>query len=217
MFGAIAEFIRCAQSNIRRRPYVSLIIFVTLVVLTSTAGYARYQHLQAELEAQRDIRYRLQQGISDWRDDLSIRLGDLKDGIQATAQGATGIVSGTWGIIRYLVGAVFDFIGNLYIMVPVTVIYFCVGFFGTLKMRLATLLGALIAFWISTSIGIVPGSVIGLLAMAGLLGWDKLDPRLLTAIQGLPATLKDRLQKTQHPSVSQDGTETTGKPRSDLT
>lgn len=181
------------RDAIRRRPYLSLSIFVIVVVLTSLAAYARYQHVQAELEAQESIRYRVQQGFDNWRDDLSMRFGHLADSVQGTTQGAANVVGGTWGIITYIVTAVLDFVGNLHIMIPVTIIYFGVGFFGTLKMRVATAIGTIIAFWISTSHGIVPGSIFGLLATAGLLMWNKIDPRLLTAIQGLPAILKAKL------------------------
>ena len=117
------------------------------------------------------------------------------EGIQGTAHGTGNIIGGAWRIIKFVTKAVLDYIGNLHIMIPVTVIYFGVGFFGTLKMRVATLLGALIAFWVSTSAGIIQGSVIGLLAIAGLLLWNKVDPRLLSAIQNLPARLKTRLQQ----------------------
>lgn len=43
--------------------------------------------------------------------------------------------------------------------------------------------------------GIVPGSVIGLLVMAALLLWDKMDARLLTRVQELPAHLQSRLRR----------------------
>ncbi len=136
-----------------------------------------------------------------------MRFGHLKDSVQGTTQGAANIVGGAWGIISYLVTAVLDFIGNLHIMIPVTIIYFGVGFFGTLKMRVATLIGAIIAFWVSTSLGIVQGSVIGLLAIAGLLLWNKIDPRLLTAIQGLPTTLKARLREMRERSYQRHSPE----------
>lgn len=124
-----------------------------------------------------------------------MRFGHLKDSVQGTTHGAANIVGGAWGIISYLVTAVLDFIGNLHIMIPVTIIYFGVGFFGTLKMRVATLIGTIFAFWLSTNIGIVQGSVIGLLTIAGLLFWNKIDPRLLTASQGLPTKLKAKLEQ----------------------
>ncbi|MDE2750575.1 MAG: hypothetical protein OXI34_16585 [Chloroflexota bacterium] len=189
------QSITFARDLIRGRPYVSLAIFVIIVVVVSVAGYARYQHVQAELEAQQDIRFRIQREFDDWRDDLSTRVSDFNDGILGTAQGAGNVVGGAWRIIKFVTKAVLDYIGNLHIMIPVTIIYFGVGFFGTLKMRVATLLGALIAFWVSTSAGIIQGSVIGLLAIAGLLLWNKIDPRLLSAIQNLPARLKTRLQQ----------------------
>ncbi len=129
-----------------------------------------------------------------------MRTSDVLDGIRGTAQGTGNIVGGAWGIITYLVTAMLDIIGNLHIMIPVSIIYFGVGFFGTLKMRAATLIGALIAFFISTNTGIVPGSVIGLFAMGGLLFWNKIDPRLLTAIQGLPTRLKTKLQQVRNAS-----------------
>ncbi len=181
-------------------PYRSLSLFVIIVIAVSVAGYARYQHVQAEIAAQRPIAAKIQRGFSDWRDDLSQRLIQFQEGIQGTAQGAKNVVGGAWGIISYLVTAVLDFTGNLHIMIPVTVIYFGVGFFGTLKMRVATLIGALIAFLISTSIGIVPGSIIGLLAMAGLLLWNRIDPRLLANFQGLPTKLKANLKQMRDKS-----------------
>ncbi|MDE2776213.1 MAG: hypothetical protein OXI77_09760 [Chloroflexota bacterium] len=184
-----------ARELIKSRPNVSLAVFVIIVVAVSVTGYARYQHVQAELAAQQTLLAKFQKGFSHWRDDLSMRFSDLKVGVQGTTQGATNVIGGAWGIVSYLVAAVLDFIGNLHIMIPVTIIYFGVGFFGTLKMRVATLVGALIAFWISTGAGIVQGSVIGLLAIAGLLLLNKFDPRLLTAIQGLPARLKAKLQQ----------------------
>jgi hypothetical protein len=106
-----------------------------------------------------------------------MRTSDVLDGIRGTAQGAGKIIGGGWGILLFVGKASLDFIGNLHIMIPVSIIYFCVGFFGALKMRVATLIGALIAFFISTNTGIVPGSVIGLFAMGGLLVWNKIDPR----------------------------------------
>ncbi len=196
-----------ARELIKSRPYVSLAVFVIIVVAVSVAGYARYQHVQAELEAQRTVSARIQREFSNWRDDLSMRFSDLKVGVQGTTQGATNVIGGAWGIVSYLVTAALDFIGNLHIMIPVTIIYFGVGFFGTLKMRVATLVGALIAFWISTGAGIVQGSVIGLLVIAGLLFWNKIDSRLLTAIQGLPAKLKAKLQQMRESSDTRSTSE----------
>jgi len=198
--GFIRQSAASTKERISRHPYITLSAFVVIVVVASAAGYARYQHVQAELEAQQDIRFRIQREFDDWRDDLSTRMRNLTDGFQGTAEGAGNIIGGGWGIIKYLVTAALDFIGNLHIMIPVTIIYFGVGFFGTLKMRVATLVGALIAFWISTGAGIVQGSVIGLLVIAGLLFWNKIDSRLLTAIQGLPARLKAKLQQMRESS-----------------
>lgn len=98
--------------------------------------------------------------------------------------------------------------GNLHIMIPVAIIYFGVGIFGTLKMRVATLLGAIIGFWLSTRLGIVQGSLIGLLAIAALLFWNKIDSRLLTAIQGLPTTLKSKIQQRRGSSAGRSSPET---------
>ena len=192
-----------ATDVIRSHPYISLMTFVTIVVAVSVAGYTRYQHVQAELAAQQEIRYRIQKGFDDWRDDLLMRADDLKDGIQGTAKGAGKMVGGAWGITRFTVTAILDYVGNLHIMIPVTIIYFGVGFFGTLKMRVATLIGALIAFWASTNFGIVQGSIIGLLAIAGLLFWNKIDPRLLTRIHELPASLKSRIQRARNTSADE--------------
>ncbi len=200
-FDFIRQKVSAAKVLIASRPYTSLSVFVIIVVLVSVAGYARYQHVQAEIEAQQDVRFRIQKGFNDWRDDLSMRTSDVLDGIRGTAQGTGNIVGGAWGIITYLVTAMLDIIGNLHIMIPAGIIYFGVGFFGTLKMRVATLIGALIAFWMSTSIGIVQGSIIGLLAIVGHLFWNKIDPRLLTVIQGLPARLKTKLQQVRNASV----------------
>lgn len=183
------------RNLIKGSPYVSLTIFVIIVIAVSVAGFARYQHVQAEIAAQSDIRHRLQREIDDWRDDISARMGDLKDSVQGTAQGAGKVIGGSWGIITYVVKAVLDFIGNLHIMIPVTVIYFGVGFFGTIKMRVATLLGAIIAFFVSTRLGIVPGSVVGLLVVAGLLLGDKLNPRLLSIVQEIPSWIKGKLER----------------------
>ncbi len=194
-FESIKQRLVIAIDGLKRRPYVSLSVFVLIVILISAAGYARYQHVQAELAAQQNLALRIQQGFDDWLDDLKLRLSDVKEGLQGTAQGATNIVGGAWGIVSYLVSAVFDFIGNLHIMIPVTVLYVGVGFFGTMKMRAATLLGAIIAFFVSTRLGIVPGSVIGLFVVAGLLFGDKLNPRLLSSIQELPFWLKGKLQR----------------------
>ena len=206
-FEFIRQKIAAAKVLIASRPYTSLSVFVVIVVLVSVAGYARYQHVQAEIEAQQDVRFRIQKGFNDWRDDLSMRTSDALDGIRGTAQGAGNIVGGAWGIVTYLVTAMLDIIGNLHIMIPAGIIYFGVGFFGTLKMRVATLIGALIAFWVSTSIGIVQGSIIGLLAIAGILFWNKIDPRLLTAIQGLPARLKTKLQQLRNASAERSSPE----------
>ena len=194
-FGILKPKANSTKELIKSRPYLSLSVFILIVVFVSAAGYARFQHVQAELAAQQDIRFRIQKGFDDWRDDLSMRTSGLLDGIRGTARGAGNIIGGGWGIVLFLGKAFLDFIGNLHIMIPVTVIYFGFGFFGTLKMRVATLIGALIAFLVSTNVGIVPGSVIGLFAMAGLLFWNKIDPRLLTAIQSLPTRLKNRLQQ----------------------
>ncbi len=194
---------------IRRRPYVSLLIFVIIVVVVSVAGYSRYQHVQAEIAAQQTITAKIQRGFGNWRDDLSLRLSDLNAGLQGTTHDAKHVVGGAWRIVRYVVTAVLDFIGNLHIMIPVTVIYFAIGFFGTLKMRVATLIGALIAFLISTSMGIVQGSIIGLLAIAGLLLWNKIDPRLLTKIQELPAAILSRVQHKRDNAKAHLNTEAT--------
>lgn len=180
-----------AKTIISRRAYVSLAVFVIVVVAVSVAGYARYQHVQAEIAAQRTFSARLQRGFEDWRDDLSQRLRDIKDGVENS--GPARAVGGAWGIGSYVVRAVFDYIGNLHIMIPVTIIYFGVGFFGTLKMRVATLIGALIAFLISTNAGIVLGSIIGLLAIAGLLYWNSIDQRFLSTVQAALTKLKARL------------------------
>lgn len=204
----IKQKLNSVKLLIKSRPYVSLSVFVITVILVSVAGYARYQHVQAELAAQQDIRHRIQMGFNDWRDDLSMRVSNLKDGIQGTARGAGNIVGGAWGIISFVVTAILDYIGNLHIMIPVTILYFGVGFFGTLKMRVATLMGALIGFWIATGSGIVQGSVIGLLAIAGLLFWNKYDPRVLSAIQGLPSRLKARLQQIRDGSAERSSSTT---------
>ncbi len=203
----IRQKIAAAKVLITSRPYTSLSVFVIIVVLVSVAGYARYQYVQAEIEAQQDVRFRIQKGFNDWRDDLSMRTSDVLDGIRGTAQGAGNIIDGGWGIVLFVGKAFLDFIGNLHIMIPVSIIYFGVGFFGTLKMRAATLIGALIAFFISTNTGIVPGSVIGLFAMGGLLFWNKIDPRLLTAIQGLSARLKTKLQQVRNASAERSSPE----------
>ncbi len=184
-----------SRKAIKSHPYKSLSLFVIIVVVVSLLGYARYQHVQAELAAQRNLVTRVQRGLDNWRDDLSTRFSDLKDDLRGTADDAGHVVGGVWRIIRFVVTAILDYVGNLHIMIPVTIIYFGVGFFGTLKMRVATLIGALIALWWSTNAGIVTGSIIGLLAIAGLLFWNKIDPRLLSAIQGLPAKLISRIQE----------------------
>ncbi|MCY4147347.1 MAG: hypothetical protein OXE95_11005 [Chloroflexi bacterium] len=185
----VIEFFKKIPHRVRAvvasRPEASLILFVLIVASVSVAGYARYQYVQTELAAQQDIRYRLQKGFDGWRDDLSNRLADVGNSIQETMQGVDSFVGGALGIGAYVVRATRDFISNLYIMVPVIAIYFAVGFFGTIKMRVATLLGFIVAFWISTSLGIVVGSIIGLSAMACLLLLNKFDPRLLRGIQHL--------------------------------
>ncbi len=116
-----------------------------------------------------------------------MRLRGLQDSIQGTVEDAGRIIGGARRITSYIVTAMLDFIGNLHIMIPVLVLYVGVGFFGTLKMRVATLLGAIVAFWLSTSSGIVQGSIIGLLVIVALLLLNKIDPRLLTRIQELLA------------------------------
>lgn len=193
--GIKQQFVDAARSAIGRYPYISLAIFVMIVCLVSLAGYARYQHVQAEIAAQQAVPARVQRAFSGWSDDLSRRVNDLKGGIQGTAQAAGNIVGGALGIVSYLIIAVLDYIGNLHIMIPVTVIYFGVGFFGTPKMRVATLIGAVIAFFVSTRLGIVPASVIGLFVVAGLLFGDKLDPRWLSKIQDLPAWLRSKYKQ----------------------
>lgn len=186
---------RAAKAAAARHPYITLLLFVIIVLAVAGLGYLRYEHVQAEIAAQQNLLYRVRSGFDDWTDDLSMRFGKLKEDVLGTAQGARNVAGGAWGIVSYLATAVLDFIGNLHIMIPVAIIYFGVGFFGTLKMRVATLIGALIGFGVSTSTGIVPGSVIGLLAVAGLLFWNKMDARLLTKVQQLPELLKTRLQK----------------------
>ncbi|MDE2856571.1 MAG: hypothetical protein OXN94_01845 [Chloroflexota bacterium] len=168
---------------ISSRPYVSLSIFVIIVIVVSIAGYARYRHVQAEIAAQQTIAAQIQRGFHNWRDDISLRLSGIMKSLQGTAQEATNVVGGAWGFISYLVTAALDFIGNLHIMIPVTIIYFGVGFFGTLKMRVATLLGAVIAFFLSTRLGIVPASVIGLLLVSGLLFGNRLYEVIRSRIQ----------------------------------
>ena len=155
---------RSAKAKISRRPYVSLAVFVFIAVAVSVAGYARYQHVQAEIAAQRTVFDKMRRGFDNWQNDLSRRLGNIKDGIENS--GPARFVGGALGIGSYVLGAVFDYVGNLHIMIPVTILYFGVGFFGTLKMKVATLIGLLIAFLLSTSAGIVPGSIIGLFAIA---------------------------------------------------
>ncbi|MCE2470459.1 MAG: hypothetical protein J4G18_00905 [Anaerolineae bacterium] len=194
MLDLAKEKFQTAKRVLRSHPYISLTLFVVIVLVIAALGFLRYQHVQAEIAAQQNLLNRIQSGFDHWTDDLSMRFGILKESLQGTAQGATNVVGGVWGIISYLVTAVFDFIGNLHIMIPVTIIYFGVGFFGTLIMRVVTLIGALIAFFLSISLGIVQWSVIGLLAIAGLLFWNKIDTRLLTKIQDLPARLKARFR-----------------------
>ncbi len=188
---------RAAKTAAARRPNITLLLFVIIVLAVAGLGYLRYEHVQAEIAAQQNLLTKVHKGVDRWTDDLSMRFGHLKESLLGPVQGAKNIAGGAWGIVCYLVTAVLYFIGTLHIMIPVTIIYFGVGFFGTLKMRVATLIGALIGFWVSTSTGIVPGSVIGLLAVAGLLFWNKIDARLLTKIQELPKLLKTRLQKLQ--------------------
>ncbi len=187
--------IKSLEDTIRPHPYVSLSLFVIIVVAVSVAGYARYQHVQAEIAAQQTIPARIQRAFISWRDDLSMRLSRLQDSIQGTVEDAGRVIGGGLGIVSYIVTAVLDFIGNLHIMIPVLVLYVGVGFFGTLKMRVATLLGAIVAFWLSTSSGIVQGSIIGLLVIVALLLLNKIDPRLLTRIQELLAKIKAQFQQ----------------------
>lgn len=194
---SLEQKVSATRHKIGSRPYISLSLFVIIVVLVALLGYARYQYVQAELAAQQNVLNRIQGGLTNWSDDLSMRLRELKDGVQGTTQGAGNLVGGVWGITSFVVTAILDYVGNLHIMIPVTIIYFGIGFFGTLKMRVATLIASLIAIWVSTMTGIVQGSVIGLLAIAGLLFWNKIDPRLLAAIQGLPARLKSRIQQAR--------------------
>ena len=150
--------------------------------------------MRVELAAQQDIRWRVQKGFDNWSADFAMRFGNLKESVLGTARGAGNLVGGVWGVFGFVTTAILDYIGNLHIMIPVTVIYLGVFFFGALRFRVATLMGALLALWLATRIGIVPASVLGLLAVAGLLGWDKLDPRFLTFIQGLPQRVKARIQ-----------------------
>lgn len=190
-----------AQRIISRRPTVSLLVFVIIVVAVSVAGYARYQHVQAEISAQQTLPERVQKGFSDWREDLSLRLDALKDGVQGTTESASNSIGGALGIGSYLVKAALDFVGNLHIMIPVVIIYFGIGFFGTLKMRVATLIGGLIAFWMSTNVGIVQGSVVGLFAIAALLLWNRINPRTLNAIQNVPTKLRAKFQQLRGSSI----------------
>lgn len=207
----VKDKFQAAKTAATRRPYITLLLFVTIVVAVAALGYLRYEHVQAEIAAQQNFLSKAQRGFDRWTDDLSMRFGHLKENLLGPVQGAKDIAGGAWGIVRYLVTAVLDFIGNLHIMIPVAIIYFGVGFFGTLKMRVATLMGALIGFWISTSIGIVPGSVIGLLAVAGLLFWNKIDARLLTKIQQIPELLKTQLVKLRERS-NEESNDAPGQP-----
>ena len=196
------------KNAIKNRPYVSLTIFVVIVVVVAGLGYARYQYIQEELAAQQTVLDKIRSGLDDWGDDLSKRVGDLKGGVQGTAKDAGNVVGGVWGIIKFVVTAILDYVGNLHIMIPVTIAYFVVGFFGTLKIRAATLVGSIIALWVATRTGIVPGSLLGLLAIAGLLFWNKINLRSLTAIQGLPNRLKCRIQQARDGSRGVSSTET---------
>lgn len=184
------------KAIISGRPYFSLTLFVILVLAISIAFFARYQYVQAEIAAKQSVAARIQGGLDNWRDDLAMRLNDLGGGLRGTVQGAGNFIGGGWGVISYLGTAFLDFIGNLHIMMPVAIIYIGVGFFGNLKIRVATLIGALGAFLISTRMGIVPGSVIGLILMLVLLVWHRVvDPRLLAKLQELPVYLKSLIQR----------------------
>lgn len=121
------------QGNNQRRPYVSLSVFVIIVLAVSAAGYARYQHVQAEIAAQRTVLDRMQRGFEDWRDDALMRLSDFPGVVLRTVGGVVNVACNTIGIVCYLVKAVWDFGTNLHIMIPVSIIYLGVGFFGTLK------------------------------------------------------------------------------------
>lgn len=187
---AINQKVRAAWSIIKLRPYVSLAVFVIIVAILALMAYARYQHVQAELAAQQDLWLRIQREFGDWRNDLSSRLGDLTAGVRGTTDGVSNFIGGAWGLVSFLVTVIFDYIGNLYIMVPLTVVYFCIGFFGTLKMRAAALIGSLIAIWLATMHGIVLGTIIGLFVIAGLLLWQHMNLRRLTRMRSLPATLQ---------------------------
>ncbi len=185
------------KAVVKRHPYIALTLFVALVALAAGLGYLRYQQVQAELAAQQNWLHRAQASAEAWADDFSMRFENLKRDALGTAAGVTNVAGGAWGILSYFVSAFLDYIGNLHIMLPVTVVYLGIIVFGLLKMKIAALLGALIAFFLSTRMGIVPGSVIGLLVMAALLLWDKLDARLLTRLQELPARLQSRLRRAR--------------------
>ncbi len=110
-------------------------------------GYLRYQQVQAEIAAQQNLLYRAQASAAAWADDFSIRFDNLKRDALGTAAGAWNIADGAWGILSYIVTAFLDFIGNLHIMIPVTIFYIFVIVFGEIRMKIAALLGAVIAFF----------------------------------------------------------------------
>ena len=108
-------------------------------------------------------------GFASWRDDLTQRLHDARKGIVNTGKDMDGVIGGTWWFIAFVVTVFLDILGNLHIMIPVAIIYFVTGFFGSLKTRFATVIAMLVAVILADKIGIVPGSILGILLIIGLL------------------------------------------------
>ena len=108
----LEQNVSAARHKIGSRPYISLSLFVIIVVLVALLGYARYQYVQAELAAQQNVLNRIQGELTNWSDDLSMRLRELKDGVQGTTQGAGNLVGGVWGIASFVVTAILDIAGN---------------------------------------------------------------------------------------------------------
>ena len=140
-------------------------------------------------------------GFTKWRDELAMRLGDLNDGIGEKTGSVRNAVGGAWGLVAFIVTAIFDIVGNLHIMIPVAIVYFITGFFGNIRTRIATLIAVLIAVMLATNIGIVAGSILGIIAIFVLVFGEKITRSARTAA---PAVSGD---KAAQPETERDNSQ----------
>ncbi len=125
------------------------------------------------------------------------------------------MVDGALGIIGFLIKVIGEFISNPQFMIPIAILYLSLMFFGSFRMRVATLIAFLFVIWLAivAGFGITQGSIIGLLVIIVLFFWKKLVPLLRAALEGLLGWLKPQHQRLRERFPGTPGSPDFPKPK----